>query len=315
VDKHDFSVFNHPRIFYAEKRVGAAASATQTAYFEQNDLKVSRDFLLDYIWIGENTFPYYANVDLSLIRSLMINWQIVDRAPIWPMEDFPVSTMQNHWEADRSWNPCGVRDSQDPQYCTLLTRHGLRWTYNPTNDVRIDWEVAGGQVNRRALTVNPMMIGTSLKTGHRRVFGLSITYPATVAPTDVFSGTTSTPNTMGNLGDDPYLMEEFGFTTGSDWQTILPATFGDLRWLNLLKMKVAPSQGEGWSDVAIPLAVYALHQSVAGRWVTFRPPGGPMLMKAGQSFVARIRNTSAFPTNAQIALIGRTAPGIGSLGV
>jgi hypothetical protein len=81
-------------------------------------------------------------------------------------------------------------------------------------------------------------------------------------------------------------------------------------------MKAAPSAGEGWSDKAIPLAVYALHQSVPGRWVTYKPTGGPMLMKAGQSFVARVRNTSAQnQTNAQIALIGRTAPGIGSLGV
>lgn len=312
MEKHDFSVFNHPRIFFAERIV----PREEVRFFEQNDLKTSRDFLIDYIWIGEDRYFGEGwdppNNTPSIIRDININWQIVDRATVWPMDEFSVTNLQNYWDADRSWNPCAPADTG---FCSLLWRHALRWIYNPTQDVRIDWEAPGvpngAGMLRPQLTIRPSMSGTSLKTGHRRVYGMDLIFPAQINPQQRFSGTASAPNTMGNLGDDPYAMEDFGFSTTSEWD------LGDLGWFNLLRMKVIPSQGEAWSDVPIPLAVYALHQSIsARRWVVYKPPGGPLLLKAGQSFVARVRNTNGqLDTQVQIALIGRTAPGIGSMGM
>lgn len=315
MEKHDFSVFNHPRIFFAERGVPHG----EVRFFEQNDLKTSRDFLIDYIWIGESRYSIegwggLGTTTPSLIRNININWQIVDRAPIWPLDEFSVTSLQNYWDADRGWNPCSPADTG---FCTLLWRHALRWIYNPTQDVRIDWEALGanGGALRPQLTIRPAMAGTSLKTGHRRIYGMDLIYPAqTVAPTQRFSGTASAPNSMGNLGDDPYSIEDFGFSTTDEWDD------GDLGWLSgPLRMKVIPSQGEAWSDVPLPLGVYALQQSIpAARWVTYQPTGGPLLLKAGQSFVARVRNAGTLvsqDTFVQIALIGRTAPGIGSLGM
>lgn len=317
-DKFDFSVFTHPRILYTERQLTPAGTADARATTDTNDLKASRDILFDYIWVGDDGNYKYSSIlfNQSLLADLRVNWQIADRAPWFPQELVPACALQNWWDCDRTQVPT-VPSFLYPQ-AVWFWRHTLRWVYNPAQQFRFDWQVRGSQgggippgLRPNGIDFGLGMHGVSLRTGHRRLFGVGGNIPSgpggPLAPPA--TGSFINPNAMGNISDEPYLIEGLGTVFDRQtWQN------GDTRWLNWIYIKGVPTQGEPWSDVPIPLACYGIHQGIAQRGAFYKPPGGPILVKAGQSMVFQLENVNANEAMlAQIALIGRTAPGYGSL--
>ena len=316
--KFDFSVFTTPRILYTEMDLTAPGTVGATGITANNDLRTSRDYLIDYIWIGDDgNYRLGGAANESGTQYLNVSWQISDRAPIVPQALIPLPILQNWWDCDRSHDPT-VAAAGYPA-CNWFWRHTLRWVYNPGQTYRVDWQKNPTQAGAGIavpLTVSPALTGVSLRTGHRRVFTATATIAAGPAvalngPPQV--GSINNPNTMGNIADEPYLIEGLGWNFGPDWWGT-----GDTRFLNWLYMKVVPSQGEPWSDVPVPLALYGIHQGIAHRGAFYKPPGGPILLKAGQSMIVTVQNTIpavgiAQTVRAQIGLVGRTAPGYGSL--
>jgi hypothetical protein len=318
-EKFDFSVFTSPRILYTERDLTAPGTAGATIITDTNDLKASRDFLIDYIWIGDDgNYRLGGQVNESASQYLLVNWQIADRAPLVPQALVPASTLQNWWDCDRTQDP--TLPAAGWPASTFTWRHTLRWVYNPSQSYRVDWQKNPGQGGVGIpvpLTIQPALAGVSLRTGHRRLFTGAVTIAAgpvggiNAAPQ---VGFLANPNTMGNISDEPYLIEGLSWNFGPDWWGT-----GDTRYLNWLYAKISPTQGEPWSDVPIPLAAYGIHQGIARRNVHYKPSGGPILVKAGQSVVFQVQNTMpnvgpvAQTVRVQIALIGRTAAGYGSL--
>jgi len=89
----------------------------------------------------------------------------------------------------------------------------------------------------------------------------------------------------------------------------------DLRLLNVFRAKVIPSIGDSWSDTGVPLCFYGPDMSPAHRVAWHRPPGGPLYLRAGQAVTIQVQNRSAVELNVQLALVGRVAFGVGSVGV
>jgi hypothetical protein len=308
----DFSVFVHPRILYTEQELGPAGTESSRATTDTNDLKTSRDFLIDFIWIGnDGGYKYGGDYSADYGASIEVNAQIADRAPFFPQGLIAAFALQNWWDCDRTHNP--VLPKFDYPQAVFLWRHTLRWVYNPAQSFRLDWQKQPSQLGGIPVDLNlgVGLSGVSLRTGHRRLFGAGATIPAGPGGfgTPPQTGSIIQPNTMGNIADEPYLIESTSFAFD-------PRTWAaqDARFLNWLYVKVVPTQGMPWSDVPVPLALYGIHQGIARRSVFYKPPGGPILMKAGQSMVFQLENQVATRiVLVQIGLIGRVAPGYGSL--
>lgn len=323
-EKHfDWSVFTHPRILYTELALSIAAGATPRLTTNFNDLKCSRDLLVDYIYIGDDgTFSSSpATPNQSNLQGLNINWQIADRAPYFPQGLVPVMTMHNWWDCDRTQS-YGPAQNPDVTFLnpigSLYWRHTLRWVYNPSQSFQVDWQKVGNNAAppgaMPAVNLNVYMYGVGLRTGNRRAFGAggAVAAGPIGGPAVVQNGQIVNPPLMSNVADEPYAIEGIGLPLDATWWQGVGAN-QDLRFFNYLKLKVSPTQGEPWSDVPIPMACYGVHMGLPMRGAWYKPPGGPILMKAGQAMTFDCQNTLARNTQVQIALIGRTAPGYGSL--
>ena len=146
--KFDFSVFTSPRILYTELNLTAAAGALPRATTNFNDLKASRDMLIDYIYVGDDgTYATgSATIDQSNLQGLNVNWQIADRASFFPQALVPVMSMHNWWDCDRTqtYGPApAVAVAYLNPIGTLYWRNTLRWVYNPGQSFRVDWQKVG----------------------------------------------------------------------------------------------------------------------------------------------------------------------------
>lgn len=317
--KFDFSVFTHPQILFTERFLAAGSDPVATDY---NDLKASRDFLIDWICIGDDgNYGTSFDINASNLQHLEVNWQIADRAPVFPAGLVPAAAFQTWWDCDRTQLP--TLSSGFYPNSVFFWRHVLRWVFNPSQSFRIDYEMptpTNTQSFSDANVVKDIAVGihaVGLRTGHRRVFGTGGTLNVSPQPGQPpVTGSLVAPNFTGNIADEPYLVEGIGWLFNDTWQQAAPAGPGDTRWFSYLRLKFVPTQGQPWSDVPVPLWMYGVHQGPPQRSIWYKPPGGPILMKAGQSMIFQLRNEGTVPSQnmrAQIGLIGRVAPGYGSL--
>jgi len=308
--KVDFSTFVHPQMLFSER----ALAANGEVFMNQNDLKTSRDFVVDYIWFSEYSLPDIGGVpgaQATLIQDMWVNWAITDRAWWFPQDVVPAPYMQTHWDADRTQAANLALNLANP---TFVWRHPLRWLYNPNQGVTVEWEDPGTIANSPGFPTPGGGLpglgfgfnGFGLKTGRRRLFNMEWAIAAQgVGPAPVIA-TASVPATMHNLGDEPYLIET----------THLPmfnTNLLDQRWLNYYRMKVQPTWGNAWSELRVPFLMYGTSIGPNNRDCWYKPSGGPIYMKAGQSVNFRVQNRSLFPTTVQVGLIGRVAFGLGSV--
>lgn len=302
----DFTLFTHPRILYTER----AIDNTAVVFVDQNALRTSRDMLIDYIWVSMEDYSVGGGgigPNNTQLQFLWLNWNISDRAQWFPEGVVPCQMLHNFWDCDMSVVPNLGAGLCVPTY---LWRHTLRWVYNPAQGMTINWAVPAS--NQQACPILPVKVGLhgqSMRTGHRRLFEELVPFPASAGA--AVAGTASVPQTFFNLGDDPYAIESF--TWAPSLETFAS---GDMRVLHHYRMKVQPTWGDAWSEVPVPLILYGIHQGSVNRYVTYKPPGGPLLLKAGQSINWTLdftRGPAQSPQNVQIALIGRVAYGIGSL--
>ena len=323
MEKFDFSVFCHPRILYTELNLTAAAGALPRSTTNFNDLKCSRDLLIDFIYIGDDGTYATGNVTVnqSNLQGLNVNWQIADRAAYFPQALVPVMAMHNWWDCDRT-QTYGPAQNPAVDYLTpignLYWRNTLRWVYNPSQSFRVDWQKIGNNLGQAmpGVLLRVHLNGIGLRTGHRRTFGDVTAIPAGPAAAAIQTGQIVNPPLMSNISDEPYLIEGVSLPLDATWWPGIGAGAGidqDLRYFNYLRLKITPTQGEPWSDVPIPMAIYGVHMGPAMRAAWYKPAGGPILLKAGQAITFDCQNTLARATQVQIALIGRTAPGHGSL--
>ncbi len=315
--KIDWSVFRHPHFRFAEVVIANGARG----FIDQHQLRVSRDTVIDYIMISEETYSVLGAgvpaANATLLDSLFVNWSLVDRADNSGQGLAPVEEFHNFHNADRSITPFAAANLG---WGGLRMDHTLPWIYNPTDTLTFEMSIptapgGGGSINQ-SVVVDYVAHGVGLNSGLRRTYDVrEITIPqdAAAGPQVVVSTTNATAS---NLGTEPYKMLDFG--VGFRRRTAAGAAtnwvaFPDTRYLNFLRLRVNPSLGESWSDVHVPLIFYGLNYSPPSRMIVHKPSGGPILLKAGQSMVFEFLNVSGVSTNVQVALMGRIAAGIGSV--
>lgn len=310
--KFDYSIFTRPRILYTECQLSPMGTEGASATTSTNDLRTTQDFLIDFICISaDGDYLHGGPKHFNSLGYLYLNWQIAGRAPFFPQRLVPAFTMYNWWGGDAGHCPVVTPDVYP--FAIYSWQHALRWVYHPGQSFRVDWQKRGSAGGGIPVDVvlGVGLDGVSVRTGHRRIFWSDATIPAGPggigAPPQV--GSIVQPNAMGNISDEPYLIERFILTFPYDnWAG------NDVRWLSWLYIKVVPSHGQPWSDVPVPLALYTLHQTTTRLKVPYKPPGGPILLKAGQAIVFQLENRSPGNHEAlvQIGLFGRVASSDGS---
>jgi hypothetical protein len=303
VAKIDWSVFSWPRILFAEQVVANNARA----FMLSDQLKCGRDMLIDYIAVSEDTYSINTGVaNGSYLNAVNVDWWIHDRAKFSPIGPMNSQIFSNHYLATRTVNPiAGVAARTEP----YLFHHPVKWLYNPLQSVTAEWlnPATKGQATGNLNTLFGIhAVGTV--SGHRRVFGLPFAFATNAAGQT--SGLAAATISMGNPGDQPYLVES------SLWQPDDPnwAVFNDNRISNHIRMRIRPTQGDAWSDIPIPGIFYGVSQGQPNRVSWYKPPGGPILLRKNQQMVFELLNNGAgFNLNIQVALIGRVAPGYASI--
>lgn len=308
-EREEFMRFTHPRILYAEARVVAGAPGI---YLDQNQLRTSRDMLIDYIWLSEESASLdTGEKNLCLLHNLLVNWAISDRQAFYPHEGVPCGVLHNLWDAERTAIPFNMFGDPIVYPAVFLWRHTVRWLLNPAQGIRVDWSLTPAQIQVGAIETGFVMHAVGLKTGMRRLYGIRVPTPqGPPIGLPPLAQTAASPTTAHNLGDEPYLVESTGIYFGKQWAANPDA---DTRWLNLLKYKVVPTWADAWSEVPLPVLMYGLQMGMPARSVIHKPAGGPIYLKAGQAVNFWAANTGNVDTNIQVALIGRVAYGVGSL--
>lgn len=320
----DWGKFNHPKIVFAEKVILAGKSDT----IQQNELKVSRDMVVDYLAISDDTFttaPRITNPHQTFLHWIGVNWSVVERSSWIPVGFGSIEEFHNFYEGDSTNVPIDpLTGNTLTMWGALRWRHSEPWVYNPIDTVSIDLVAPPAPVEvlgSRELSVFWDAVG--LKSGGRRSFVI----PRSAIPGQAlglpFSQSFSAPQLASNLGDEAFKMQAMGI--GFPGRTWCDSSLGgpvDERLLNFYRMRVTPSIGDSHSDTPVPLVFYGIHQRPPWRLAIHKPVGGPIFLYAGQSIIFNIEN-NAIPINTgldnpvdinvQVALIGRTAPGIGSL--
>lgn len=327
-ERIDWHQFNHPKIVFAEKFIPAGESRV----IEQHELKVSRDMVVDYLAISDDSFTTDSKLalapNMTLLHWLVVNWGVVER-PTWiPIGFGMMEEFHNFFEGDRLCMPIvafGGMPSTLFAWGPLRWRHSEPWLYNPIDSVSIDVVAPPPPGNVTIGTpryLGVFMDGVGLKSGMRRSFVIGQAQVGGQAPGIPFSQSFSAPQTMANLGDETFKMQAVGLGfSGRGWNDVasLPV---DNRLLNFFRMRVVPSIGDSWSDTPVPLVFYGIQQAPPWRLAIHKPVGGPIFLYAGQSIIFNIENLATagntglnddIDLNVQVALIGRTAPGIGSL--
>lgn len=312
--KIDWSVFRHPHFRFAEVVIASGARG----FIDQHQLRVSRDTVIDYIMISEESYTTLGagvSNNRTYLDSLFVNWSLVDRADNSGQGLAPVEEYHNFHNADRSITPFAAASAG---WGGLRTDHTLPWIYNPTDTLTFEMSIPAAPALGglgKSVVVDYLAHGVGLNSGLRRTYDVrEITIPQDAAAPQVVVSTTNA--TASNLGTEAYKMVDFGVSfrrmtaagAATNW-----ISFPDVRYLNHLRLRVNPSLGESWSDVHVPLIFYGLNYSPPSRMIVHKPSGGPVLLKAGQSMVFEFLNASAVSTNVQVALMGRIAAGIGSV--
>lgn len=310
--------FNHPKIVFAEKLIPAGKVDT----IQQHELKVSRDMVVDYLAISEETLttPRGGGPFDTFLHWVGVNWGVVERAT-WQAIGFgSIEEFHNFYEGDKTNEPINPFGNTRTMWGPLRWRHSEPWLYNPIDTLSVDITtpviLPPGFEGIRELSV--FFDGVGQKSGLRRGFRIPCAPINLQAPGQIFSQSFSAPQMASNLGDEPFKMQSVGVGfPGRYWCENTP----DWRLYNFLRMRVTPSIGDSWSDTPVPLAFYGIHQGPPWRVAYHKPVGGPIFLYAGQSIVFQILNDATaanvggegIDLNVQAALIGRTAPGIGSL--
>lgn len=310
--------FRHPAIQFAERVI----AANDDDYIDQEELKVSRDMIVDFLAVSEETITEDdeagSHANNSYIHYLGVNWQVTER-PWWlPTNYAPMEVFSNWDGADRSGG--GIFAGAAATLAAngrLQWDHWKEWLFQPHDTLRVRVSAPLVSYNiPESVTLAFDFVGAGLKSGLRRSFQIDGINFANFGPGGVpHAQVYSNARNCDNLGDEPFVMTKMGIVSPYDAARGDPPN--DTRLLNHIRAKVTPSLGDSWSQVDVPLAFYGTHMSVPHRVAYHRPPGGPILLQAGQSVAFHIWNLTnggiAQAINVQVALIGRVAPGIGSI--
>lgn len=310
--------FSHVSMLFAEQVVPAATAAN----IQQQELKTSRDMIVDYLALSEETFSQNlvaAGGGQTFLRYIDVNWGVVDKARWMPGNFYAPALVFHNVNGDRSQAGIFAGALDLATWGKIGYYHSEAWTYNPVDTLSVDATRPANPAGFGVTNLTTWIIqfeGVGIRTGLRRVFqipGVTLLQgPAAAPPVSVpFSNNQQ----AANLGSEPHKM--IGFS-------VMPANRdvpggaaqpmdADLRLLNHFRLRVTPSIGDSWSQVPIPLAFYGVHTSVPFRVAFHKPAGGPIYLHAGQSITFDIFNRSGQATNIQVALIGRVAPGIGAI--
>jgi hypothetical protein len=210
--------------------------------------------------------------------------------------------MDNLTGKERTTNPTALdiagRD-------TFQLNHPVRWLYNPMQNVAVEWLNPVSAAPTGVLNTAFGMHAVGVVTGHRRSFFVPVQF--TTNALGLTQNVASNTQTMGNPGDQPYLIENFLWSAnGVGWSNL-----NDTRVVNHLRTRIRPTSADAWSDLPVPVLFYGVHKGIPNRAVWYKPPGGPILLRKNQQVVFELANAGAgFALNGQVALIGRVAPGI-----
>ena len=306
--------FVHPLVLFAER----VATAGQQVAITQEALKTSRDMIIDYIAISEESLSsgvVLAGAGQTYLHYLDVNWGIVEGARWLPGNSFGNIETFHNYVADRSSG--GIMNFANVlvAWGGLRWKHSEPWIYNPIDNLTIDFlrpAMPAGIAQAAAEPLRVSFSGVGQKTGLRRdseVQGINV--PQALGGAAPLPGTFSDNQRANNIGTDPIFMTDMSVSFpnrqggGGAWNA-------DIRLLNHFRMRVVPSVGDGWSRVQVPLIFYGVDMSPPYRVAYHKPEGGPIALEAGRKIAFDIVNNSAVTTNIQVALIGRIAPELGS---
>lgn len=314
----DFSAFNHPKIMFAEhvvEQAGAAGNADRFT-FEDNQLRVSRDTIVDLLVVTEESRS--GEEDLTdpngtFLHYLGVNYRVTER-PDWVKSgDAPIETFHNFHEGDRSGG--AIPDALTTGYTTawgkLQWNFFEPWIYEPIDTLTVQFTAPATALGYSGYFPVFGVHGRGSRTGMPRFFYIPDVAVPQLLPNIIFAQTYNSNQHCNNLGDEPFKIYKMDLAFSN---RLNANGNNDTRLLNVWRMKVTPSIGDSWSDHPVPLIFHGVHMSLPHRIAYHRPPGGPIYLRAGQSISFDIRNYHwAKDTNVQVGFIGRVAPGVGSV--
>jgi hypothetical protein len=329
------------------------------SYVNQEVYKVSRPTLIDYIWMSEETLtvngarpsaipapapgPSMTLIDPgasgSFLNGLRVNWWVTDR-PRAALRLRSPFEYNNYADRDATATVVAAFGSVDP---SLTWKFRRPWVYKPGNSVVADWSYVtgewtfpGGGQPPNFPPLRLILYGVGLRTRHRRIFEFEIPAmapPVMPAPVPAIpqiwelssNGSFATHEFISQQSDEPYEIDGLTFqyvTRDPITGEVTAAPPSDARMLNMLRVRVAPSQSEPISDDPVPVLAYGVDMGPPGRSAWYQPTGGPILLQPGQSIGWEVQSflpphgQLPLPINLyqqtnsrfQVALIGRTAP-------
>jgi len=308
--------FVHPLVLFAER----VATAGQQVAITQDALKTSRDMIIDYIAISEeslSTGVAPVGAGQTYLHYLDINWGIVEGARWLPGNSFGNVETFHNYVADRSSGGVMAFANVLAAWGGLRWKHSEPWIYNPIDTLNVDMVRPAIPAPIAATAIEPIRVsfaGIGRKTGLRRNYdiqGINIAASGAI-PAVQWAQSFGDNQRANNPGAEPFYMTDTSIEF-TNRQAAAPGWNADLRLLNHYRMRVVPSIGDSWSHVPIPLAFYGVDQSVPYRVAYHKPEGGPIMLEAGRSLTFDVVNNGPQPTNIQVALIGRIYPGVGSV--
>lgn len=315
--KDVYRQFTHPCILFSEQVVAANTPFS----FQQSDLKVSRDTIVDYLAISEETFSQDLAVGgtggQTFLHQIDVSWGVVEKARWTPGNFYGSADMFHNVPGDRTQGGILAGAIGTAAWGKMGYYFAEAWEYNPIDTLSVDaTRPANPAVNNAVAQNNFFNLqfdGVGMRTGLRRVFQVpNILFGQAPLAAPPASVPFSNPQQAANLGSETHMMTGVAITVGN--RTAAQPMDGDLRLLNHFRLRVTPSIGDSWSQVPIPLAFYGIHMSVPYRVAFHKPAGGPVYLHAGQSIAFDVFNRAAAQgTNVQVAVIGRVAPGIGAI--
>lgn len=304
--------FTQPRFLYAETIVGpGATNILQTEIF-----KASRPTLIDCMWISEESYtvngwplpaPIGQGTHASLLPNAVINWWVSNRGRTAVRLRIP-TTFDSYMDAERfSITLQAVGLPVALVAGNFLYRFREPWRYPAGSSFHVETQyVTGAAVAPPPVAAAPASAltfhGVGAETRQRRVFEMQ--FPAVAAnASGVAVGTVAQPEFMMNGVEEYYDLTEMQLLT-------LGGNPADMRLYNMLRWRIVPAHGEPFADEPIPVLAYGIDQMPNGRAILYEPPGGSLLLDAGESINWEIQNTNALYTSRfQIVLASRVAPG------
>lgn len=323
-----------------------AGAPGPTTYINQEIYKVSRPTLIDYIGITEETLScngfcpmafgtppqtymtgIFPGAGGSFLNGIRVNWWVTDRPRA-------ALRLRSPYEYDNYADRIGIDSTVssagwiDPAFVWKFRRP---WTYRPGNSITIDWQyvtgewsavVVGGptQINMppNFPPLRLILSGVGVRTRHRRIFEFETPeLPPPPPPTGVppqawdnaSQGSFSEHEFIAQHTDEPYEIDTLTFqyvVRNPITAEALEPLPNDARMLNMLRVKVRPSQSEPFSDDAVPLILYGVDIGTPGRVAWYQPTGGPILLQPGQAIGWEIQ--SFLPPHDAVAPIAPPPP-------